>query len=145
MIHFITAYSSLANVSWPCLPFLLVWNAETKNDIFLCWLTSSSSSLKTKEHLKVVGWRHILVFKCLFQRTGWSFLVFFFFRKTFPTFAVLWYTVEMSDHYSANANLSGWMWRLKPKIHCDRRSESLRLKKTYNVPDFWDCFFFMYI
>lgn len=88
---------------------LLVSKAETKNDIFLCWLTSSSSSLKTKEHLKVAGWRHIFVLKNVYSKEHAGLLSFFFFFHFYWSFRL-----DMSDHYSANANLSGWMWILKP-------------------------------
>lgn len=87
---------------------------KTKNDIFLCRLTSGSSSLKTKEHLKVAGRRHIFSFSVYSKKPCWPFLFFSFFFFSFFHFSGPWFRLEMSDHYSANANLSGWMWRLKP-------------------------------
>lgn len=100
---------SLANVSWPCLSALLVLNAETMNDWFVCWL----SSLKTKEHLKIVGWRHIFVCKSLFQKKK-KLHFFSSFFGSLSTFTSPQFRLEMFDHYSADANLRGWMWRLKP-------------------------------
>lgn len=44
---------------------------------------------------------------------------FFFFYVVGPCVRL-----EFVDHYSANANLSRLMWRLKPWMHCDRLSES---------------------